>query len=386
MKTDDFAVVKEALAWVGHPLVPAEMCRITTAGRNALSRLQQQAQEQSAEIARLQVLVAEAAKVTHYIVGVSGDSIKDYLRDDIASLHAKLTATGTAEEKPEAPNTHSVFDVWRCSSCGCSQLEALDPRWRWTGEAWEHKCGDPQAGYFPARNFGTPNDADMATWAKPEAPATECACRKALDVAKTVLEPIAGSYDLESEQELFEVESVHIQAAAMAFLEIKALTAPCPCEALRERLGFAGIAERSLRNQLLSTMEACDKLRAELAAANERAEKVPDGDDWKKLVALAYADGGDGARRIQAITTDYCRMRDQRDAARKELEIAVEAISRTQFALAEYIAWSGAVHQRGCPEDDTCACKGKPVNDAINAVYKDNAAIVSRFDAQGGKV
>lgn len=43
--------------------------------------------------------------------------------------------------------------VWRCSCCG-EMKDPADPRWRWNGEAWEHKCGDPQAGYFPARYFG----------------------------------------------------------------------------------------------------------------------------------------------------------------------------------------------------------------------------------------
>jgi len=42
----------------------------------------------------------------------------------------------------------------RCSCCG----EALDAvpgsDWRLNGTEWEHQCGDPQAGYFPSRNFG----------------------------------------------------------------------------------------------------------------------------------------------------------------------------------------------------------------------------------------
>ncbi len=46
---DDFEVVLEGLAWVGHPLVPSDMCRIATAGRAALARLRQQAQEREGE-------------------------------------------------------------------------------------------------------------------------------------------------------------------------------------------------------------------------------------------------------------------------------------------------------------------------------------------------
>ncbi len=47
--------------------------------------------------------------------------------------------------------------VWRCSSCGEGLFpgEAPAPSWRFDGKAWEHKCEglDPQAGYFPAREF-----------------------------------------------------------------------------------------------------------------------------------------------------------------------------------------------------------------------------------------
>ena len=46
-----------------------------------------------------------------------------------------------------------IWDVWRCSNCG-DLNDIASPAWRWNGEAWEHECGDPQVGYFPARNFG----------------------------------------------------------------------------------------------------------------------------------------------------------------------------------------------------------------------------------------
>lgn len=76
------------------------------------------------------------------------------LAKGIAALDAKLAAHG----KPAEKQGDAFFDLWRCSSCGNSQVDSSDPRWRWTGEAWEHKCGDPQAGYFPARNFGKPSN------------------------------------------------------------------------------------------------------------------------------------------------------------------------------------------------------------------------------------
>jgi hypothetical protein len=30
--------------------------------------------------------------------------------------------------------------------------------------------------------------------------------------------------------------------------------------------------------------------------------------------------------------------------------------------------WHGGCHEPNCPEDDTCACKGRPINEAINAI------------------
>jgi hypothetical protein len=39
-------------------------------------------------------------------------------------------------------------------------------------------------------------------------------------------------------------------------------------------------------------------------------------------------------------------------------------------ALKRYIEWVGAIHDDGCPEDDTCECSGKPINDGVNAAYK----------------
>lgn len=38
--------------------------------------------------------------------------------------------------------------------------------------------------------------------------------------------------------------------------------------------------------------------------------------------------------------------------------------------LRQYVEWCGGVHDDGCPEDDTCECSGKPINDAVNAICK----------------
>lgn len=53
------------------------------------------------------------------------------------------------------------FCVWRCSCCGDMNDNIRDTRWRWDGEAWEHACGGPQDGHYPARNFG-PHPATAA--------------------------------------------------------------------------------------------------------------------------------------------------------------------------------------------------------------------------------
>jgi hypothetical protein len=47
--------------------------------------------------------------------------------------------------------------LWRCEGCGDAyDAESEMSRWRWTGEAYEHKCPGlhSQAGHMPARWFG----------------------------------------------------------------------------------------------------------------------------------------------------------------------------------------------------------------------------------------
>jgi uncharacterized protein YuzE len=51
--------------------------------------------------------------------------------------------------------------------------------------------------------------------------------------------------------------------------------------------------------------------------------------------------------------------------------------------LREYVNWFGAAHVEDCPEDDTCDCACKPLNDAVNSVFRKlfDAAITSREQA-----
>lgn len=76
-----------------------------------------------------------------------------------------LRAPGSPPKEPD-----ESFEVWRCSSCGEMKERLPDTAWRWTGVAWEHKCGDPQAGYFPARSFGSVSAAIKPTLESLRAP------------------------------------------------------------------------------------------------------------------------------------------------------------------------------------------------------------------------
>lgn len=40
------------------------------------------------------------------------------------------------------------------------------------------------------------------------------------------------------------------------------------------------------------------------------------------------------------------------------------------LALEAYAEWHGPVHHDGCPEDDTCDCGGKWINDGVNAAVR----------------
>jgi hypothetical protein len=39
-------------------------------------------------------------------------------------------------------------------------------------------------------------------------------------------------------------------------------------------------------------------------------------------------------------------------------------------ALRAYIDWCGGVHDEHCPEDDTCSCSGKWINDGLNEAIR----------------
>lgn len=75
----------------------------------------------------------------------------------------------------------------------------------------------------------------------------------------------------------------------------------------------------------------------------------------------------------------------ERDKARAELsaerlshgdtivwrKAAEAALALLKTAVLPYVEWFGAAHEGECPEDDTCDCACKPINDALNAALRE---------------
>lgn len=80
--------------------------------------------------------------------------------------------------------------------------------------------------------------------------------------------------------------------------------------------------------------DPCAAIREHLASLTQ----PPEVDDWKTLIRLAYADGGDGVLRIYRITAEYNRVREQIAEMERQREnvksiVAAEcAIVRQQIA------------------------------------------------------
>lgn len=68
-------------------------------------------------------------------------------------------------------------------------------------------------------------------------------------------------------------------------------------------------AERE-RDRNLAERDKAEQERQDLIVALARAGLEPDNEAWRYVVKYAYADGGDGARAIQSITTHYSAMRE----------------------------------------------------------------------------
>jgi predicted nuclease with TOPRIM domain len=49
-----------------------------------------------------------------------------------------------------------------------------------------------------------------------------------------------------------------------------------------------------------------------------------------------------------------------------ELEKEMNELRRCGDGLREYVMWYGGMHDFDCPEDDTCECSDRWINDAVN--------------------
>lgn len=63
------------------------------------------------------------------------------------------------------------------------------------------------------------------------------------------------------------------------------------------------------------------------------------------------------------LVDDYLTLKAERDAIKARVSLLREA-------LAEFVEWHGGAHSGECPEDDTCECIGKYVNDKANAALR----------------
>lgn len=131
----------------------------------------------------------------------------------------------------------------------------------------------------------------------------------------------------------------------------------------------------AIKKHLEATQQA-----AEQASAGQLSREV-ECEAWKAVIKYAYADGGDGARNIYNITSEYINMRKQladmgtlltenrnlRDDLKKELAetrgIAGElADLLNQFAgLAKLIQQTGSVPRWDGPEGSSIQINGVPV-------------------------
>lgn len=67
-----------------------------------------------------------------------------------------------------------------------------------------------------------------------------------------------------------------------------------------------------------------ERLEFKLARLGRELKEVAPNSAWRDVVRLAYAEGGDGARNIQAITNEYVGMHDRLAAIRAAAELVRE--------------------------------------------------------------
>jgi hypothetical protein len=86
--------------------------------------------------------------------------------------------------------------------------------------------------------------------------------------------------------------------------------------------------------------------------------------DFRELFLPLGFDGPVFTVRHSADSLYAQEMRTERDELRaQDAQLVV-----MRQALLDYSRWHGATHERDCPCDDTCQCKGKAVDDAVNLI------------------
>lgn len=211
------------------------------------------------------------------------------------------------------------FCVWRCSNCGDMNDNLRDTRWRWNGEEWEHACGGPQSGHFPARNFGPHPEPDAAL-PNPQSPGDDADAGNGLSV--------------EQNRDLCEIEN-HYRAMP-----------------------------DTTRGQLMALLRAP-------GLPNLTAIRDKFAADEAKIAALT-------TERDQARTMSRARSAMIEHASKRIGHL--KAATKFQFeAFQAYVEWFGAVHSGECPQDDTCAegCDGFEINRTVEESFRAVAAALS---------
>lgn len=308
-------------------------------------------EEVYAEITRLRALVEDSRRAlqeitefssgwTHGQEGMCLLRIDTLARAQIAALHAKLTA----EAKPEVHEDwcQSVQPIHQDGPCNCLSSQGAP-------NSPVIPDSSPQAP-APAEECPTCRGKQFAlqqTCSNPfHLPASaECACRKALRKlfnSCSTTHPDWGA-------DIREPDGNDMSQACAA------LATSCPCETLREerdtaRKGMDDLeaecehhaTDRATLHRWFPAMfgEVMDgrdfavkcemasreitKLRADLTAANERAEKA-EAEAQNMRTRLNEALDVESSR-LTAAHKDTDKLRSERDAARKELAEAVEAL------------------------------------------------------------
>jgi hypothetical protein len=76
-----------------------------------------------------------------------------------------------------------------------------------------------------------------------------------------------------------------------------------------------------LLNLADSSEQTIQRLQEELDLKAQELSGQVDSDAWKAIIKYAYADGGDGARNIYNVTSEFIAMRSERDELRSQLAL-----------------------------------------------------------------